>query len=76
MIASRTAPVEEVIRDGDNGRLVGFFDMDALVEAVLNVLDGDQGFERMRQKGRQEVLERYEMSDKLEDYDHLLVGNG
>lgn len=76
VIASRTAPVEEVIRDGDNGRLVGFFDMDALVEAVLNVLDGDQGFERMRQKGRQEVLERYEMSDKLEDYDHLLVGNG
>jgi len=39
VVASDTAPVREVIRDGETGLLVDFFDGDALVAAVDGLLD-------------------------------------
>ncbi len=38
VLASDTAPVREVIADGQNGLLCDFFDVDGLAEAALNVL--------------------------------------
>ncbi|GHU06486.1 hypothetical protein AGMMS50225_01550 [Betaproteobacteria bacterium] len=38
VVASNTAPVREVIRDGENGWLVDFFDGEALVRRVLQAL--------------------------------------
>lgn len=38
IVASDTAPVREVIRDGVNGRLVDFFDARVLAEAVMHML--------------------------------------
>jgi glycosyltransferase involved in cell wall biosynthesis len=38
IVGSDTAPVREVIRDGENGVLVGFFDKDELVRAVVKGL--------------------------------------
>jgi glycosyltransferase involved in cell wall biosynthesis len=50
IIASDTAPVREVIRDGVNGRLVGFFDSSGLAAAVGKLLAGtnSQSSRRMR----------------------------
>ena len=39
VVASDTAPVREVIRDGENGRLVDFFDREALVERICELLE-------------------------------------
>ena len=39
IVASDTAPVREAIADGDTGRLVDFFDVQALAGTVCGLLD-------------------------------------
>lgn len=46
VVASDTAPLHEVIRHGENGYLVDFFDQDALVNAVSAALRRDAGLVR------------------------------
>jgi len=59
VIASRTPPVEEVIGDGVNGRLVDFFDEDGLADRITVALaDGDDG---IRSAARETVIERYDL---------------
>ena len=41
IVASDTTPVREVIRHGETGRLVDFFDGDALVDEVCDLLDDE-----------------------------------
>jgi glycosyltransferase involved in cell wall biosynthesis len=61
VVASRTPPVEEMIRDGGNGRLVDFFDVAgwsaALVEALANPAAG----EGLRQAARATIVEGYDL---------------
>jgi glycosyltransferase involved in cell wall biosynthesis len=59
VIASRTPPVEEVIGDGVNGRLVDFFDEEGLVRHITTALaEGDDG---VRRAARETVIERYDV---------------
>jgi len=62
VIASRTPPVEEVIRDGDNGRLVDFFDTEALADRVGEALTHPERQEALRVKARQTVIDRYDLA--------------
>jgi glycosyltransferase involved in cell wall biosynthesis len=62
IVASRTAPVEEVIRDGDNGYLVDFFDTNALADRVSDLLLEPEQHEPMRAAARQTVMERYDLA--------------
>lgn len=48
VIASDTAPVREVIRDGDNGLLVDFFDIGGMTERLLQVLEQPREFRQLR----------------------------
>ncbi|MFM5729004.1 glycosyltransferase [Aeromonas veronii] len=50
IVASDTAPVREVINDGENGLLVGFFDTDSIAERVLSALDAPQRFGELRRE--------------------------
>lgn len=61
VIASRTAPVEEVIRDGANGYLVDFFDSDALADRICRTLDRPEDDEPVRARARRTVIERYDL---------------
>jgi glycosyltransferase involved in cell wall biosynthesis len=61
VIASRTAPVEEVIRDGANAHLVDFFDTDALADRVCDALAHPERDEQIRTNARRTVVERYDL---------------
>jgi glycosyltransferase involved in cell wall biosynthesis len=59
VIGSRTPPVEEVIRDGENGQLVDFFDEEGLADRITDGLDRDN--EALRSTARETVLTRYDL---------------
>jgi glycosyltransferase involved in cell wall biosynthesis len=59
VIASRTPPIEEVIGDGVNGRLVDFFDQDLLADQINAALA--YGDDRLRSAARETVIARYDL---------------
>jgi len=61
VIASSTAPVKEVIRDGENGVLVDFFNTKAIVEKVESVLGEPKRYEALRVQGRKAIEERFDL---------------
>lgn len=65
VVASDTAPVTEVIRDGTNGRLFPFHDADAMVRTLCEALDDPEAASRMREAARATVIERYDIEDCL-----------
>jgi glycosyltransferase involved in cell wall biosynthesis len=64
VVASRTPPVEEVVRDGENGYLVDFFDQDALVERVSELLVRREHQDDIRAGARRTVVERFDLATK------------
>ena len=61
VVGSRTAPVEELIRDGVNGTLVDFFDVPAWSAALIKALAEPERYLALRRAARQTVLEGYDL---------------
>jgi len=61
IVASRTAPVEEVIADGENGVLVDFFDTRGLAEKVSDVQENTARLEPIRVAARATVAGRFDL---------------
>ena len=61
VVASDTEPVREMIRDGENGRLVPFFDVAALLGALIRGLAGDPDAGRLRAAARRTILDGYDL---------------
>ncbi len=61
VVASRTPPVEEVIRDGENGRLVDFFSTGEIAAAVDDALRRQEAYRPLRERARRTALERYDL---------------
>jgi glycosyltransferase involved in cell wall biosynthesis len=62
VVGSRTGPVEEVIRDGENGRLVDFFDAEALAGTLAQALRDPASRRGMRANARRTVVENYDLA--------------
>ena len=71
IVASDTAPVREVIRDGLSGRLVAFGDQDAIARAVLDAMSVDSQGKRQRAEARREA-QKFGQSQALHRYEMLL----
>ncbi|WP_282601777.1 glycosyltransferase [Paracoccus sp. PARArs4] len=61
VVGSDTEPVRELIRDGENGRLVPFFDRDALATALVRGLAGDPDAPRLREAARTTIRKGYDL---------------
>lgn len=62
IIGSRTAPVEEVIRDGECGRLVDFFDVAGWSQALIAALADPAANAALRRAAREAAVTRYDLS--------------
>jgi glycosyltransferase involved in cell wall biosynthesis len=60
IVASDTPPVTEVITGEETGRLVGFFDRDALVSAVEALFQDPEQRARLGTAARAHVVDRYD----------------
>jgi glycosyltransferase involved in cell wall biosynthesis len=61
VVASRTAPVEEVIVDGVNGWLTDFFDAEALAARLAEVLERGADAAPVRAAARRTAVERFDL---------------
>jgi glycosyltransferase involved in cell wall biosynthesis len=62
VVASGTAPVREVIRDGRNGLLVDFFSAEGLANTVAGALENPGRLARLRRRARETILARYDLN--------------
>jgi glycosyltransferase involved in cell wall biosynthesis len=64
VIGSRTPPVEEVIRDGENGQLVDFFDVEGLADIVNRALACKDEIVNadIRSEARETIITRYDLN--------------
>jgi glycosyltransferase involved in cell wall biosynthesis len=60
-VGSDTAPLRDVIRQGENGLLVDFFDREALVDRLVAALDDPAAHAPLRQAARATVVERFDL---------------
>lgn len=75
VIGSKTPPVEEVIRDGDNGVLVDFFDHGAIASKVEEVMALSLKFAPYSERARKEIARRYDEACGEEAYRRLIAAD-
>jgi glycosyltransferase involved in cell wall biosynthesis len=63
VVGSRSAPVEELIEDGVNGKLVDFFDIPAWSTALTEALAQPERFTPQRRAARQTILDTYDLKN-------------
>jgi glycosyltransferase involved in cell wall biosynthesis len=61
VVGSATAPVQEVIRDGENGLLVDFFDVPGWSGRLIETLADPDRFDAIRAQARRTILSRYDL---------------
>jgi glycosyltransferase involved in cell wall biosynthesis len=61
IVGSRTAPVEEIIRDCGNGLMVDFFSPAEVAERVIEALEDRRAHDSIRRNARQSILDEYDL---------------
>lgn len=78
LVASRTPPVQEVIEDGRNGRLVDFFSPQDIAGQVIDVLSDQASTQSLRMQARTDAYSRFDLHGvtlpRLMEKVRLLVG--
>ncbi len=62
VVGSRTPPVEEVIEDGVNGRLVDFFDAGKWSQTLIETLSEPERYAGLRTAARDTIRSRYDLT--------------
>lgn len=72
IIGSNTAPVSEVIRDGENGLLVDFFTLGDIADCILRALTAGDSMRRLRDQARKDIGEFYSLVQGERRYGELI----
>lgn len=72
IVGSDTAPVREIIADGDNGLLVPFFEPEALATRLADILADPSRYAPLRERARALITARYDMNDLTKRYFNLI----
>ncbi|MDZ8053151.1 MAG: glycosyltransferase family 4 protein [Aulosira sp. ZfuVER01] len=77
VLGSDTAPVTEIIQEGENGLLVDFFSPQKIADRIDEVLDHPTRMEQIRVNARKTVIERYALADLLPKHLQMIkdIGN-
>lgn len=73
VLGSDTAPVREVIRDGDNGLLVDFFDVEKIAARMNEAVEKRSAYRAIRERARATTLERYAARNMVPAHRQLIV---
>lgn len=73
VLGSDTEPVQEVIRDGENGMLVDMLDSDKIADRVLDILKRGPSLEYIRKEARDTILLNYDIRNTLPNHRQLIV---
>jgi len=73
VLASDTAPVREMIKDGVNGLLTDFFDVEAMADRMEEVLDQPQEHQHLGKNGAEMIRENYSLEACLPRMVHLYL---
>lgn len=68
LIASNTAPVTEFVKDGENGLLFDFYDIDEQVTKIEFALDNKSLMKPVRENARRTIVENYALKDLLPEH--------
>ncbi|MCK9983855.1 MAG: hypothetical protein AzoDbin1_00327 [Azoarcus sp.] len=72
VVGSDTAPVQEVLRHGENGYLVDFFDTRALVGQLFEVIEQPDAQQTIRASARQTIVQNYGLQQGIARYLQLI----
>ncbi|MFM7363916.1 MAG: glycosyltransferase family 4 protein [Cuspidothrix sp.] len=75
LIASDTAPVLEVIKNGKNGLLVDFFSPQKIADKVNEALDNSQDMISIRKAARKTIISNYDLDILLPKHLDWMLGN-
>lgn len=73
VLGSDTAPVREVIKDGENGLLVDFFSPKAIADRVDEVLNHRDRLANLRVSARETILKHYNLATLLPQHIEWLL---
>ena len=65
VLASRTPPIEEMIREGENGLLADFFEPEDFANKAIEVLKDPGAFRQLGKAGEQMIIEKYSLEAVL-----------
>lgn len=68
VVGSDTRPVLEIIRDGENGLLVDFYDPAGIADRVDQVLDHEDRMAATRTRARRTIVRRYSLDKCLREH--------
>jgi glycosyltransferase involved in cell wall biosynthesis len=76
LVASKTAPVLEVIKDKENGLLVDFFSPQEIAQRVDEALDNPEEMQFIRANARETILQKYDLAKLLPQHLNWMLGIG